>query len=117
MNTRHTLAKCLTNFGNTNSRQNVANVSLLDHVLSTLDMWLVLVNYALTLIKFRLWLIGLHLMISREFSNSSDLLTITTILNVVLHVLLHLLVIFCQTSRSLCGGRNSSRLSISKSTC
>ena len=46
-------------------------------------------------------------------SNSSDLLTITTISYVILHVLLHLLVTFCQTSRSLCGGRNSSWLSIS----
>ena len=45
-----------------------------------------------------------------EFSNSLDLLTITTVLYVVFHVLLHQLVIFCQTSRSLCGGRNSSRL-------
>ena len=54
MNTRYTFAKCLINFANTNSRQNVANVSLLDHVLSILDMWLVLVNYVLTLIKFRL---------------------------------------------------------------
>ena len=27
MNTRHTFAKCLTNVANTNSRQNVANVS------------------------------------------------------------------------------------------
>ena len=53
-NTRYTFAKYLTNFANTNSRQNVANVSLLDHVLSILDMWLVLVNYVLTLIKFRL---------------------------------------------------------------
>ena len=51
MNTRHTFAKYLTNFANTNSRQNVANVSLLDHVLSILDMWLVLVNYVLTLKK------------------------------------------------------------------
>ena len=31
MNTRHTFAKCLTNFANTNSRQNIANVSLLVH--------------------------------------------------------------------------------------
>ena len=54
LNTRYTFAKCLINFANTNSRQNVANTSLLDHVLSILDMWLVLVNYALTLIKFRL---------------------------------------------------------------
>ena len=54
MNTRYTFAKCLINFANTNSRQNVANASLLDHVLSILDMWLVLVNYVLTLIKFRL---------------------------------------------------------------
>ena len=54
MNTRYTFAKCLINFANTNLRQNVANVSLLDHVLSILDMWLVLVNYVLTLIKFRL---------------------------------------------------------------
>ena len=53
-NTRYTFAKYLINFANTNSRQNVANVSLLDHVLSILDMWLVLVNYVLTLIKFRL---------------------------------------------------------------
>ena len=51
---RHTFAKCLIDFANTNSRQNVANVSLLDHVLSILDMWLVLVSYVLTLIKFRL---------------------------------------------------------------
>ena len=54
MNTRHTFAKCLTNFGNKNSRQNIANMSLIDHVLSISDMWLVLVNYVLTLIKFRL---------------------------------------------------------------
>ena len=54
MNTRHTFVKCLINFANTNSRQSIANASLLDHVLSILDMWLVLVNYALTLIKFRL---------------------------------------------------------------
>ena len=54
MNMRYTFAKCLINFANTNSRQNIANVSLLDHVLSILDMWLVLVNYVLTLIKFRL---------------------------------------------------------------
>ena len=54
MNTRYTFAKCLINFANTNSRQNIANASLLDHVLSILDMWLVLVNYVLTLIKF--WL-------------------------------------------------------------
>ena len=54
MNTRHTFAKCLINFTNTNSRQSVANVSLLDHVLNILDMWLVLVKYVLTLIKFRL---------------------------------------------------------------
>ena len=54
MNTRYTFAKCLINFANTNSRQNVANASLVDHVLSTWDMWLVLVNYVLTLIKFRL---------------------------------------------------------------
>ena len=53
-NTRYTFAKYLTNFANTNSRQNVANVSLLVHVLSILDMWLVLVSYVLTLIKFRL---------------------------------------------------------------
>ena len=53
-NTRYTFAKYLTSFANTNSRQNVANVSLLNHVLSILDMWLVLVNYVLTLIKFRL---------------------------------------------------------------
>ena len=32
MNTRHTFAKCLTDFANTNSRQNVANVSLHVHV-------------------------------------------------------------------------------------
>ena len=51
---RCTFAKCLTNFANTNSRQNVVNVSLLGHMLSILDMWLVLVNYVLTLIKFRL---------------------------------------------------------------
>ena len=54
MNTRHTFAKCLINFANTNTRQSVANVSLLGHVSSILDMWLVLVNYVLTLIKFRL---------------------------------------------------------------
>ena len=54
MNTRHTFAKCLIDFAITNSRQTIANVSLLDHMLSILDMWLVLVNYALTLIKFRL---------------------------------------------------------------
>ena len=54
MNTRHTFAKCLIDFANTNSRQNVANASLLVHVLSILDMWLVLVNYVLTPIKFRL---------------------------------------------------------------
>ena len=54
MNTRHTFAKCLIDFANTNSRQNIADVSLLGHVLSILDMWLVLVNYVLTLIKFRL---------------------------------------------------------------
>ena len=54
LNTRYTFAKCLINFANANSRQNIANVSLLDHVLSILDMWLVLVNYVLTLIKFRL---------------------------------------------------------------
>ena len=54
MNMRHTFAKCLINFANTNSRQNVANVSLLIHMSSILDMWLVLVNYVLTLIKFRL---------------------------------------------------------------
>ena len=54
MNTRHTFAKCLLDFANKNSKQNVANVSLLGHVLSILDMWLVLVNYVLTLIKFRL---------------------------------------------------------------
>ena len=54
MNMRHTFAKCLINFANTNSRQNIANVSLIDHVLSILDMWLVLVNYVLTLIKFQL---------------------------------------------------------------
>ena len=53
MNTRHTFAKCLIDFATTNSRQNVANVSLLDHVLSIFDMWLVLVSYVLTLIKFR----------------------------------------------------------------
>ena len=50
MNTKHTFAKCLISFANTNLRQNVANVSLLDHVLSILDMWLVLVSYVLTLI-------------------------------------------------------------------
>ena len=38
MNTRHTFAKCLANFANTNSRQSIANVSLLDHVLSILDV-------------------------------------------------------------------------------
>ena len=54
MNMKHTFAKCLIDFATTNSRQNVANVSLLDHMLSILDMWLVLVNYVLTLIKF--WL-------------------------------------------------------------
>ena len=54
MNTWHTFAKCLIDFANTNSRQNIGNVSLIDHVLSILDMWLVLVNYVLTLIKFRL---------------------------------------------------------------
>ena len=54
MNTRHTFAKCLTNFANTNSRQNVANVSLHVHMSSILDMWLVLVSYMLTLIKSRL---------------------------------------------------------------
>ena len=54
MNTRYTFAKYLTNFANTNLRQNVANVSLPNHVLSILDMWLVLVNYVLTLIKFQL---------------------------------------------------------------
>ena len=70
MNTRYTFAKCLINFANTNSRQNVANASLLDHVLSILDIWLVLVSYVLTLIKFRL--IGLHLAISRGFSNFLD---------------------------------------------
>ena len=85
-NTRYTFAKYLTNFANTNSRQNVANVSLLVPMSSILDMWLVLVSYVLTLIKFRLWLIGLHLAISREFSNSSDLLTITTVSYVDLHV-------------------------------
>ena len=53
-NTTYTFAKCLINFANTNLRQNVANVSLLIPVSSILDMWLVLVNYALTLIKFRL---------------------------------------------------------------
>ena len=52
MSTRHTFAKCLINFANTNSRQSVANVSLLDHMLSILDMWLVLVSYVLTLIEF-----------------------------------------------------------------
>ena len=54
MNTRHTFAKCLISFTNTNLRQNVANVSFLIPVSSILDMWLVLVNYRLTLIKFRL---------------------------------------------------------------
>ena len=54
MNMRHTFAKCLISFANTNLRQNVANVSLLVPVSSILDMWLVLVNYVLTLIKFRL---------------------------------------------------------------
>ena len=54
LNTRHTFAKCLISFANTNLRQNVANVSLLVHVSSILDMWLVLVNYVLTLIKLRL---------------------------------------------------------------
>ena len=54
MNTRYTFAKYLTNFANTNLRQNVANVSLLVPVSSILDMWLVLVSYVLTLIKFRL---------------------------------------------------------------
>ena len=54
VNMRHTFAKCLINFANTDSRQNVANVSLLGHILSILDMWLVLVSYVLTLIKFRL---------------------------------------------------------------
>ena len=54
MNTRHTFAKCLINFANTDSRQNIANVSLIGHVSNILDMWLVLVNYVLTLIKFRL---------------------------------------------------------------
>ena len=54
MNTRHTFAKCLISYANTNLRQNVANVSLLVHVSSILAMWLVLVNYVLTLIKFRL---------------------------------------------------------------
>ena len=54
VNMRHTFAKYLTNFANTNSRQNIANVSLLVPMLSTLDMWLVLLNYVLTLIKF--WL-------------------------------------------------------------
>ena len=54
MNMRHTFAKCLIDFVNTNSRQNAANVSFLDRMLSILDMWLVLVSYLLTLIKFRL---------------------------------------------------------------
>ena len=54
MNTRHTFAKCLISFANTNSRQNVANASLLVPVSSILDMWLVLVSYVLTLIKLRL---------------------------------------------------------------
>ena len=54
MNMRHTFTKYLIDFATTNSRQNVANVSLLDHVLSILDMWLVLVSYMLTLIQFRL---------------------------------------------------------------
>ena len=54
MNTRHTFAKCLSDFTNTNLRQNIVNVSLFDHVLSILDMWLVLVSYVLTLIKFQL---------------------------------------------------------------
>ena len=53
-NTRYTFAKCLINFANTNLGQNIANVSLLVPVSSILDMWLVLVNYVLTLIKF--WL-------------------------------------------------------------
>ena len=44
MNTLHTFAKCLTNFVNTNSRHNVANVSLHVYVSSILDMWLVLVS-------------------------------------------------------------------------
>ena len=79
MNTRHTFAKRLTDFTTTNSRQNIAAVSLHTHVSSTLDMWLGLVSYVSTLIKCRLYLIGLRHAISREFSNSSDLLTITTI--------------------------------------
>ena len=54
MHMGHTFSKCLHDFANTNSRQNVANVSLIDLMLSILDMWLVLVNYVLTLIKFRL---------------------------------------------------------------
>ena len=86
MNTRYTFAKCLISFVNTNLRQNVANVSLLVPVSSILDMWLVLVSYVLTLIKFRLSLIGLHLAISRVFSNSSDLLIIITVLYAALHV-------------------------------
>ena len=86
MNTKHTFAKRLIDFANTNSKQNVANVSLYIHISSILGTWLVLVSYVLTLIKFRLWLIGLHLAISREFSNSSDLLTITTVSYVDLHV-------------------------------
>ena len=49
MSTRHTFAKCLTDFANTNSRQNVANVSLHIHMSSILDIWLVLASYVLTL--------------------------------------------------------------------
>ena len=54
MNMRHTFAKCLTDFANTNSRQNIANVSLHIPMSTISDMWLVLVSYVLTLIKF--WL-------------------------------------------------------------
>ena len=51
---RHTFAKNLIDFVNKNSWQNVANVSLLDHALSILEMWLIMVSYVLTMIKFGL---------------------------------------------------------------
>ena len=54
MNMRHTFTECLLDFVNINSRKNIANVSLHIHMSSILNMWLVLVSYVLTLIKFRL---------------------------------------------------------------
>ena len=64
---RPTFAKFLRDFASTNSRLSVANVSLHVHGLNTWDTWLVLGSFELTLRKSRLWLVGLHLEISRGF--------------------------------------------------